>query len=291
MNRRIPIFIWLLLILFGCSKDADEGIYTGVLEGRSIQVPALAGGKILQLRVDTGQTVQAGDTLALIDTTELDLQFQQFCGALKELQAQIEIAGTALRRSQADLDYVSEKYQRVQSLVKNQSVPQQNLDDLANQLQQAQAGNQTAKQNFQVLAARREQLLAQQRLVQKKITDATILAPTEGVIFNKYFEESEVVPPMNPVVELIHIRDLDVKIYVAEKTLPKIRVGQEVKIRADGLDQEMTGILSWISPKAEFTPKAILTPENRTSLVYAVKIIIANPEGVLKHGMPVTVVL
>ena len=204
---------------------------------------------------------------------------------------QMEIANTTLRRTQADLDYVKEKYQRLQSLVKNQSMPQQNLDDLANQLQQVQSGNQTARQNFQALAARREQLVAQQKLIQKKIKDAIILAPEKGIIFNKYFEESEVVPPMSPIVEIIHIQDLDVKIYIAEKLLPEIHFGQEVKIRVDGLSKEMTGTVSWISPKAEFTPKAILTPETRTSLVYAVKIAIANPDGVLKHGMPVEVIL
>ena len=81
------------------------------------------------------------------------------------------------------------------------------------------------------------------------------------------------------------------KVYVSELLLPKINTGDEVEIFIDGIDDTKTGEVSWISPKAEFTPKNILTDETRTSLVYAVKVIIDNPDKILKHGMPVKVVL
>ncbi|OPX31428.1 hypothetical protein B1H10_08825 [candidate division KSB1 bacterium 4484_188] len=91
------------------------------------------------------------------------------------------------------------------------------------------------------------------------------------------------------MVEVIDLSQVWVKIYVSETLLPQIRVGQEVEIVPDGSKSSLQGTISWISPKAEFTPKTILTPETRTSLVYAVKIRIPNKDGILKQGMPVEI--
>jgi HlyD family secretion protein len=96
---------------------------------------------------------------------------------------------------------------------------------------------------------------------------------------------------MAALVEIILLDTIRVKMYVSEKMIPKIVYGQEVKIRVDGLNHTLPGIISWISPKAEFTPKTVLTREVRTSLVYAVQIKIPNPDGLLKHGMPVEVIM
>ncbi|GBD92670.1 putative efflux pump membrane fusion protein [bacterium BMS3Abin05] len=117
------------------------------------------------------------------------------------------------------------------------------------------------------------------------------MAPASGVIFSRYFNEGEAIPPLNPIVEIVHVRSLSVKIYISEKMLPHIKYGQKVKVRVDGLSRQFQGIVGWVSPKAEFTPKTIMTPETRTSLVYAVKIRIQNSKGILKDGMPVEVVL
>ncbi len=207
------------------------------------------------------------------------------------MQVQSDIAVTSLQQASLDLNYISEKYQRVKKLTANQSMPQQTLDDLKIQLDRGQAVKKTAGQTIESLRAKREQLLVRIKSVQKKIDDCFILAPEGGIIANKFFEQGEAVPPMAPVVEIIHIKSLDLKIYIAENLLPKIIYGQRVIIRVDGLEKSLTGTISWISPKAEFTPKTILTPETRSSLVYAVNIVIKNPDRVLKHGMPVEVLL
>jgi len=90
-------------------------------------------------------------------------------------------------------------------------------------------------------------------------------------------------------VEIINLDEVWVKIYVSETMLPEIKVGQKVVVRPDGSSKKLEGKISWISPKAEFTPKTILTPETRTSLVYAVKILIPNQDKILKQGMPVEI--
>jgi HlyD family secretion protein len=279
------------LLILGCGSNSKSSTYTGVLEGKSVQVPALTGGKIVELLVDTGEEVKGGAVLAVIDTTELVLQHKQLSATLEELAVQKEIAETNLKRSKGDLEYVQQREERMKMLYESQAMPKQNLDDLRNEMQRAQSAHEAARQQVRSLDARKKQLEAQVGTVEKKISDAVITAPVEGLVSTLYYEVGEAVPPMQPVLELIHVSELEVKIYIPEKELPNVKHGQEVKIRVDGVKEELPGRVSWVSPKAEFTPKTILTPETRTSLVYAVKVTITNPKRILKHGMPVEVIL
>ena len=283
--------ISLQLLILGCGNNSKSSTYTGVLEGKSVQVPALTGGKVVKLLVDTGEEVKEGAVLAVIDTTELVLQRIQLGATLEELAVQKEIAETSLKRSKADLEYVQQREGRMKMLYENQAMPKQNLDDLRNEMQRAQSAYEAARQQVRSLESRKKQIEAQAGMVEKKISDAVITAPVGGLVSTLYYEVGEAVPPMQPVLELIHVSELEVKIYIPEKELPNVKHGQEVKIRVDGVKEELPGRVSWVSPKAEFTPKTILTPETRTSLVYAVKVTIPNPKRTLKHGMPVEVIL
>jgi len=283
--------ISLQLLILGCGNNSKSSTYTGVLEGKSVQVPALTGGKVVKLLVDTGEEVKEGAVLAVIDTTELVLQRIQLGATLEELAVQKEIAETNLKRSKADLEYVQQREGRMKMLYENQAMPKQNLDDLRNEMQRAQSAYEAARQQVRSLESRKKQIEAQAGMVEKKISDAVITAPVGGLVSTLYYEVGEAVPPMQPVLELIHVSELEVKIYIPEKELPNVKHGQEVKIRVDGVKEELPGRVSWVSPKAEFTPKTILTPETRTSLVYAVKVTIPNPKRTLKHGMPVEVIL
>jgi HlyD family secretion protein len=283
--------ILLQLLILGCGNNSKSSTYTGVLEGKSVQVPALTGGRVVKLLVDTGEEVKEGAVLAVIDTTELVLQRTQLSATLEELAVQKEIAETNLKRSKADLEYVQQREGRMKMLYENQAVPKQNLDDLRNEMQRAQSAYEAARQQVRSLESRKKQVEAQVGTVEKKISDAVITAPVEGLVSTLYYEVGEAVPPMQPVLELIHVSELEIKIYIPEEELPNVKHGQEVKIRVDGVKEELPGRVSWVSPKAEFTPKTILTPETRTSLVYAVKVTIPNPKRTLKHGMPAEVIL
>jgi HlyD family secretion protein len=294
MRRSAAILLGLVVVsggLSGCSRGSRTSVYTGVLEGKSVEVPAMTGGKVVSLSVDTGQEVAAGDTLVLIDISELSLQRAQLAAGLEELEVQREIARTNLEQRKRDFDYVREREERVQDLFEKQAAPQQNLDDLRNEAERAGSAYEAARQQVRGLDARRKQMEAQIGTVDKKLSDAVVTSPSDAMVSTVYYEPGEAVAPMQPVLELIRVNELEIKIYVSEKMLPRIRQGQEATIKVDGLDKEFPGRVSWLSPKAEFTPKNILTPETRTSLVYAVKVTVPNPDRVLKHGMPVEVVL
>ena len=215
----------------------------------------------------------------------------QIAASLEELLVQTEIAKTNLSRTNNDYVYAKEKYDRMNKLYKSSSIPKQSLDDIKNKLESVESTLVLARQNQNSIEAKRKQLNAQLKLIEKKIKDAKIYAPLSGFVTSKYFETGEAVMQLSPVVEIININVMETKIYVSETRLPKINLGQEVTIKIDGIDEDMSGEIEWISPESEFTPKTILTPETRTSLVYAVKVSIDNPNAILKHGMPVVVEL
>lgn len=283
----LSIPVWLLI--FSCTSGDSIQIYTGVVEGTAIQIPAMTGGQITDLLIDTGQEVQQGQLIAIIDTLESSYQRDNLKGILQEIASQEQSAAASSARAQKELSYVQEKYQRYNDLRKTESVSQQLVDDLKNQLQNAESAYQIARKQHESIAARQIQILSQLKSVNKKITDARILAPSDGIITNKYYEKGEAIPPLSPIAEVINLEQVWVKIYLSEKMLPLIKTGQEVKIKIDGTDQTLAGKISWINIKAEFTPKTILTPETRTSLVYAAKVLIQNTDHILKHGMPVEI--
>jgi HlyD family secretion protein len=281
----------MLFFLMGCANQNDDNQYTGILEGTSVKVPALTGGQITNLLVDTGDEVQRGQTLAHIDSLELFYQRQQLLAIKDELNAQKNIAKTDLKRTEKDLNYIETKYHRINQLYQKQSATKQNRDDVENQLNNLKAAHLAAKQKLISIAAKMKQIEAQLNSLNKKLKDATIKSPISGTVTNTFFEAGEAVPPLSPVIEVMNISKLETKIYISETLLPMIKHGQGVDIRVDGLDEELSGDIIWVSPKAEFTPKTILTPETRTSLVYAVKVAIENQNGILKDGMPVVVKL
>ena len=293
MNKKLFLTLSAIctLILAGCGNRDSENQYTGVLEGTSVKVPALTGGQIVQLFVETGDQVERGEKMAEIDSLELTFQRQQLLAMLEDLRIQEDIARTDLKRTSQDLQYVQTKYDRIAELYKKESASKQNLDDIENQLNNLKSANKAAKQKILSLDAKRIQIQTQIKSLNKKIKDATIVSPASGIVSSKYFEEGEAIPPLSPIVEIINIRTLEIKIYISEQMLPKIKHGQPVTIMVDGLDKTMSGKVIWVSPKAEFTPKTIMTPETRTSLVYAVKISVENQDGILKDGMPVVVEL
>jgi len=165
------------------------------------------------------------------------------------------------------------------------------LDDLKLNYDRAKTALETAQQNLQTLNSREKSLAAQGKLLQRQINDATITAPIAGTITTRYYDQGEIIPLNAPFVEIIDLSKMWAKVYVSETFLPRIKIGQPAEIKIDGVEQSQSGVVSWISAKAEFTPKNILTQESRTALVYAVKITIDNPEQVLKHGMPVSITL
>ncbi|MDZ7372693.1 MAG: efflux RND transporter periplasmic adaptor subunit [candidate division KSB1 bacterium] len=291
MIARVVAGLLAAFLLTSCRSQKQQEVFTGLAEGRAVLVPALVGGKILELRADEGETVAKGDTLAVLDTLELVLERRSLLASLRELEVQESLAKANLERAADDLSYARQRYERVRALHSQGAATDQSHEDAQNVLSRAQSAYQTAQLQLQAVRAKREQLLAQLRVLDKKIADSVILSPEAGVVTERFFEPGEAIAPYRPIFEVTRIDLMEVKIYVPEAYLPRVKPGARATVRADGLTQELEGTVAWISSKAEFTPRSILTPETRASLVYAVKIRVPNPNHVLKDGMPVEVVL
>ena len=288
--KRLSIVVLATGIMAGCgNNNSGKFIASGVMEGTTVKVSAQTGGYILNMQVEEGDDIEANRVIAVVDTEKLVFQSEQIQAALEELNVQRRININLLEKAKTEFNHINTKYQRYKGLYQNNSASRQALDDLKTAYDAGEIELQNARQNLKLVEARQKSLEAQGKLLQRQIKDATIIAPLSGTITTKYYEYGETIPTNAAIVEMINLNKMWIKVYVSEITLPKIRVGQAAEIRIDGTDESLTGTVAWISPRAEFTPKNILTEEGRTALVYAVKVNVDNPNKVLKHGMPVEV--
>ncbi len=289
--KKIIIVLALIVTLSACSPRQEKASWTSQMEASIYKVSTQTGGKILSLRVKEGDTVNAGDTLAVLDARELQYNLEQLLAGLQEINAQEAIFRTQISAAEEDLAYVDTRQGRNERLYEAAVIPRQNLED--GQIQQTRAQNllRTARQNLTVLDAKRASLQAQQKILQKKLVDTIITSPADGVVETLYYSEGELMPPLGQLAELSDITSPEANIYVSEEWLPRLKPGTKFQIRVQGQAQALSAELIRISNRAEFTPKTVLTPDNRSIMVYAVRLRAENPDGILKDGMPVDISL
>lgn len=286
--KLIQTGVLALLLLSACSNGKDGGFQASVIvEGTAVKVPAQTGGILLERRFNEGDQVARGDTLAIVDAEKLSYQHDQLLANRDDLQVQRRLAATNLQKARDEFDYAKTSYERVRDLFQQQATTEQRRDDAKLNYDRSTKALEAAQLSMASIDSKLRALDAQANLLQRQLRDAVTLAPIAGQVTTKYFEPGEMVPPGAPIAELIDLRQMWAKVYVSETMLPNIRYGQSATVSIDGSPQTLSGSVAWISAKAEFTPKNILTEESRTALVYAIKVNIDNPDGILKHGMPV----
>ncbi len=292
MKKIFFCFFPTILLLASCGKNENSNFQaSAIVEGTAVKVAAQTGGYLQQVLVEEGQTVQFGQTIAVVDTEKLGYQLEQVEANLQELAAQRRIAGTNVQRAKEDFDYAKTKYNRFLDLFQKNAATQQALDDAKNAYDRVRTALESSEQTLQSFGSKEKSLEAQSKLLRRQINDAIVKAPISGTITTRYYDMGETIPSNAPFAEVIDLSKMWAKVYVSETLLPKIKIGQSAQVSIDGVDQTLSGTIAWLSAKSEFTPKNILTEESRTALVYAVKINIDNPDGVLKHGMPVSIAL
>jgi HlyD family secretion protein len=290
MNLRITLALPLLLLTAACSNgNESEMTFTGIMDANTIRISAETPGRILALMVDEGETVVKDSVLAIVETERLGYQLDQNDAMLSELQHQTASSESRLRAARVQRANVARKYERFKTLLSQQAATQQVVDDLKAQLDAADAELTAAESGLAGMRSKRSQIEAGNDMVRKQQRDARITAPLTGRVLVRYTDVGELLGIGSPVFDIADLRDMWTKIYVSETQLPSLRLGENVKIEIDGTDASFVGRISWISDKAEFTPKTILTEETRTALVYPVKIKVENRDDLLKIGMPVTV--
>ena len=298
--RLLPVTVSLML-LFGCSSNNRNSITeSGTLEATEVTVSAQAGGPILQLRVDEGSAVQAGDTLLIIDATDIVLQQNQAEAGLAMAEAQYKLAIEGVRKEdfiQAEANYknAADDLKRMEDLFSSSSISKKQLDDARTRFTVAQQTYEKAKkgsrvEEIQLAKARRDQAVAQLASLRKKVNDCTVISLTRGTVTKRYIERGELVGPGMALFKVADLQEMDLTVYLPETDLPKIHLGDKAKIQVDAFPKKnFEGSVVFLSPTAEFTPKNIQTRDERTKLVFGVKLKISNPEGTLKAGIPADV--
>jgi HlyD family secretion protein len=252
--KRFLLLLFVLII--SCSRNKSE-IYSGIFTEENYLLKAEVAGKIDVFNLEEGDKVNKGDTLAIIDDKEIKL-------VIESIEYQVKILKIQLKNLEDDLKKSEELFKGSAISEMDLERVERNRDMVYMELKSADASLKAKKENL------------------KKFY---IISPVNGHISLKYLRAGETTLPGLPVVEILDPSLIYLNIYVPEDELPKISIGQSVKIRIDAFPGEtFEGTVSFIASKAEFTPRNIQTKEDRTLLVYRVKIIVDNPEGKVKSG-------
>ena len=279
------------LMMAACGGNEKEYDATGTFEATETTVFAEQSGQLMMFSINEGDNIEANKEIGLIDTTQVWLKIQQL-GATKEVyhsqkpDMEAQIAATRQQLAKAQ-----QEEQRYRELVADGAAPSKILDDATNQVKVLQ--KQLAAQQSTLSTSTRsldKQMAAtdvQVSQLKDQLRKCHIVSPTKGNVLEKYVERGEFVATGKPLFKIADTQDMYLRAYVTSAQLQNIKLGQKVKVFADygdGQRKEYDGTISWISSRSEFTPKTILTDDERADLVYAVKVAIKN-DGFVKIGM------
>lgn len=279
------------LLLAACGNSEKEYDATGTFEATETTISAEQNGTLLTFAINEGDEIEAGREVGLIDTTQTWLKLQQAQATQAVYQSQkpdIEKQTSATRQQLAK---AQAEQQRYKELVADGAAPSKMLDDATNQVQvlQRQLAAQLSSLSTNTNALSKQMAATEVQIDQLRdqLRKCHIKAPLKGTILEKYAERGEFVAVGKPLFKIADMEQVYIRAYVTSAQLQSIRTGQQVKVFADygdGKKQEYDGTVSWISSRSEFTPKTILTDDERADLVYAVKIRVKN-DGFIKIGM------
>jgi HlyD family secretion protein len=316
----------LTLVTAGCGGRAAEGPTraSGYVEATEVRVAPQVGGRLIEVAVAEGDRVAAGALLARLDTSDVEIALRraeadrdQAVAALKLLQAgarsedvrqaqaQAESAQADVQAAEAELRAASADLQRFEALLQSNAGSRKQRDDALTRRDVAAARLNATRERVRAAAeavtrlragARAEEIAgararvaaadAQVAALQKNIADAVLTSPVAGIVTAKLADAGEMLAPRSPVAAITDLDHAWANVYVDEPVVPRLRLGQPVALVTDA-GQRLEGSITFISSKAEFTPRNVQTAAERSKLVYRIKVSVNNPEGILKPGMPV----
>ncbi|ARU31504.1 hemolysin D [Sulfuriferula sp. AH1] len=327
MNRKIliPILVVALIGVGGVSywrTQHDRGIADTALtiygnaDVRQVQLAFNGSERIDRMLVQEGNPVKKGQLLAVLDTKRLEqnVAFRQ-SQVVAEQQALLRLqAGNRpeeIRKAQADAeaakidaDNAERTYQRLVELVKQRFIAKQQADNAQSAAEAAQARSNAAHEVWKlaILGPRKEDIAAAQAALQtneaslaiarKDLADASLYAPSDGVIQDRILEPGDMASPQRPVYTLALTNPIWIRAYVSGSELGKVKPGMRASVSTDSFPGKYyDGWVGYVSPSAEFTPKSVETVEVRSNLVYQVRILTCNTQNELRLGMPATVTI
>ena len=288
---------FLFLIGLHCTgTNSKDFIGSAVVEAQTYLIATTAQGTIVTLTKDEGQQVREGELVAILDTVPLILKLDEISSALAELGSTITSKKTEISSQESDVKGVDREYKRMSTLVQQGSAPSQQKDNLGTQFESSKLRVQANRSVLSSLQAKINTLNAQRAELLDQLSRCYVHSPAAGVILTKYKNLGEVALPGNPVFELGKYDTMQVDFYVTQPMLPTFKLAQSVRIRLDSEAPDkkeketfIPALVTWMSNDAEFSPKNIQTRESRNELVFKIRAMAPNPDGLLKRGLPVEV--
>jgi HlyD family secretion protein len=323
----IRILAPLALAAAACTAKppADRVRASGSVEATEVQVSSKVGGRLVDLKVAEGDRVVLDQVIAQLDVTDTQLAVRRAeadrdqasaqlrlleAGAraeeIRQAEAQVKTAEADVAGARDDLSAADTDLGRFETLLKANSGSQKQRDDAATRRDLSRARltaaeervrasregllrlrNGARPQEIQAARARLAAADAQIATLHQAIEDATVKAPVAGIVTQKLADAGEILAPRAPIVTVVDLDHAWANIYIDEPLVPRVRLGQEATLFTDAGGAGLKGTVTFISPKAEFTPRNVQTAEERSKLVYRIKVSVDNRQGILKQGMPV----
>ena len=300
------IIAGLAVLFFGsCNRNGDKFDASGTFEADEVVVSASASGKILSLNIEEGSTISKDSVVGVVDPTDLRLQKQQVEASIHALSEktsnvtpQVKLLRDQLGVQQTQLNNLLHEQTRIENLLKEDAATKKQLDDINFQIESVKKQMNVTRQQINVqktnVATQNRSILSEGKPLGKKaeqlqdqLSKTNIKNPVNGTVITKYAEAGEITSNGKPLYKIADLSTMILRAYVTGAQLSQIKLGQPVTVMIDSGEnryRKLPGTITWVSDKAEFTPKTIQTKDERANLVYATKIKVKN-DGYLKIGM------
>ena len=289
--QKIYVLAGVALMMAACGGNEKAYDATGTFEATETTVYAEQSGALLTFSVNEGDHIEAGKEVGLIDTTQTWLKIRQLDATKEVYQSQKPDMERQIAATRQQLSKAQQDEQRYRELVADGAAPSKMLDDASSQVKvlQKQLDAQISSLSTSTRSLDKQTVAANVQIEQLRdmLRKCHIVTPTKGTVLEKYVERGEFVAIGKPLFKIADTEQMFMRAYVTSSQLQNIRIGQKVKVFADygdGQKKAYDGTVSWISSRSEFTPKTILTDDERADLVYAVKVAIKS-DGYVKIGM------
>ena len=283
-------FLLTLLGLSGCSSRPEFDA-TGTFEATEIIVSSEAAGRLFFLNAEEGTRFSRGTEVGLVDTVQLHLQKLQLEASRKSFTSQRPDIRKQIAATQEQIATARRERNRVENLLKADAANRKQLDDWDAQLallnRQLEAQISSLENNTASLNEQSSSIAVQIARIEDQLQKCHIRTPISGTILAKYAEPEELATVGKPLFKIADTENICLRAYVTSTQLASVRLGDQVRVFADFGDNNRKaypGKVTWIADEAEFTPKTILTDDERANQVYAVKIAVRN-DGYIKLGM------
>jgi HlyD family secretion protein len=325
VSRLLVLAVPALLVACAPAPPAGQLRVSGNVEATEVHTSAEVAGRIVELRVDEGDRIEAGAVIARLDTEDTMLQIARMradratavsqlrlleAGSraedIRQARAQVDAAtadaaavDAEVKAAQLDLDRFQalltanagsvkqrdDAQARLDTVKARQRAGQDRVRSAAETLARFEAG--TRPEEIQTARARVAATDAQIAVLDKSLRDATVIAPISGIVTQKLVDAGEVIARGTPLVVITDLDHAWANLFVPEPMVPRVAIGQAATVLTDAGGQGLEGKVTYVSPRAEFTPRNVQTAEERSKLVYKIKVTVDNSAGVLKLGMPV----